>query len=144
MTVSFAGASTLGERGAGPGNYPVWSVEGVVVVKKIPGGNKNVIQVIGIKRPRLALTVKCTAAQLAALRAKIGVTGTLVFHFETTTATLESVENAAEQGAGHEVYFATLNLIRSDASFGSTPSTARITESSDTRVTESGDIRIVE
>src|SRR5262245_29809163 len=119
MTVTFDGATTLGERGRGPtGPYPVWSVTGTVVVTKIPGGSKNVVQVLGMKLPRLALTVKCTAAQLATLRGKIGETGTLVFSFETTTATLESVSDAQEIGAGHNIYFATLNLIRSSASFG--------------------------
>lgn len=146
MTCSFDGTSTLGERGAGPGRYPVWTITGNVVIKKIPGGNKVVIQIIGRKLPRLALTVKVTAAQVAALRTKAEnfTSGTLVFGFETTTATLISVSAAEEQGAGHDVYFATLQLIRSSSSFGTVPATARITEAGDVRVTEAGDIRIIE
>lgn len=121
MTCSFDGVTTLGERGAGPGQYPVWTLTGNVVLKKIPGGDKTVIQIVGKKLPRLALTVKVTAAQFAALRTKAEsfTTGTLVFGFETTTATLIAVSPAEEQGAGHDVYFTTLSLIRSSGDFGS-------------------------
>jgi hypothetical protein len=148
MTCSFDGTSTLGERGRGPGGpYPVWAITGNVVIKKIPGGDKTVVQIIGQKLPRLALIVKVTAAQLAALRTKAeaGTTGTLVFSFETATATLINVTDIQEQGAGHDVYFATLHLIRSSPYFAiASASTTRITESGDVRLTEDGQIRIVE
>jgi hypothetical protein len=143
MSGSFDGTNFIGERGAGASAFPVWGKAGSIVIKRVPLGNKNVIQKIAVGLPRLALVVKVTAAQLAALRGKIGVEGTLVFGYESATARLESITGAAEQSAGHDVYFATLNLIRL-ASVGSTPSTARVIESGDTRVTESGDIRIVE
>lgn len=146
MTCSFDGTGTLGERGSGPGRYPVWTLTGNVVIKKIPGGDKTVIQIVGKKLPRLALTVKVTAAQFASLRAKAEnfTTGTLVFGFETTTATLIAVSAAEEQGAGHDVYFTTLSLIRSSGNFGTVPSTARLTEAGNVRLTEAGAIRIIE
>jgi hypothetical protein len=138
---SFDGAG-FSERGAPP-QFQVWSKGGTVAIKKIPGGSNNVIQKIGVDLPRLALVVKATSAQLTALYGKVGVSGSLVFGYETATATLESIDSVAEQGAGKDVYFATLNLIRSSAvSF--TPSTAFLTEAGDTFLTEGGDTFIQE
>jgi len=140
MSASFDGVS-FGERGNGATSFPVWSVEGTVIVKKIPGGDKNVIQVIGNKLPRLAFIAKCTAAQLASLRTKAEAltTGTLDFSFETCTATLVSVTDAQEVGAGHDVYFATLNFIRSSARF-TIPDSAWETEAGSVWETEAGGV----
>jgi hypothetical protein len=133
------------ERGQGSGQgIPVWSTGGVVVIKHIPGSSKNVIQKLGTTRPRIAMPVRVTAAQLTSLFAALGTSASLVFHFETTTATLESITNVEEYFHGLEAYSATLNLIRSSGDFGTTPSGARITEAGDTRITESSDTRIIE
>lgn len=141
MAASFDG-SGFGELASG-GTFAVWSKAGAIVIKHIPGSNKNVIQKIGVGLPRLALPIKATSAQLTALYAKVGDTGTLVFGYESASTWLESITGVAEQGAGKNVYTATLNLIRL-ASVSSTPFAARITESGDVRVTEASDIRIVE
>lgn len=142
MAGSFSGI-TFRERGRGSGQgFPVWSKAGVVVLKKIPGSGDTVIQAIGTQLPRLGLIVRVTAAQLTSLYAVVGTSATLVFHFETTTARLESIDTPVQMAA-NDVFEATLNLIRSSASI-STPATARLTESGDTRVTESGDPRITE
>ena len=140
---SFDGVS-FGERGAGPtGPYPMWTKVGVIAIKKIPTSDKVVIQKIAIARPRLAFVARVTGAQLAALKAKRGVTGSFSFSLETTTATLESVENVQEIGAWHDIYFCTLNFIRSSSDF-SAPANRRLTEAGSERMTEDGRTRIVE
>jgi hypothetical protein len=141
MTASFDSAA-FGEL-ASSGTFAVWSKAGTTQIKHIPGGDKNVIQKISVGLPRLALPIKATASQLTALYAKRGVTGTLVFGYESATAVLESITNVAEQAAGKNVYTATLNLIRT-ASVSSAPSTALITEASEYFITEAGEYFIQE
>jgi hypothetical protein len=140
---SFDGAA-FAERGQSGATFPIWSAPGIAITKKIPGGANSTIQVIGIGAQRLGLVVKVTAAQLAALYAKRGVTGSLVFGWETCTAYLESIENVEEQLAGKDVYFATLNLIRQGSGGAGPVSTSLITETNDPIQDESGGDIVVE
>lgn len=113
---SFSGI-TIQERGAGGGRgFPVWSKSGVIVVKKIPGGDDTVIQIIGSALPRLAMPVKLTGSALASLQAAVGTTASLVFHFETASATLESVSDV-RQFRTFDIWFCTLNFIRASTVF---------------------------
>ena len=139
---SFAGI-TFGERGGGNGQgFPVWSQVGTVVIKHIPGSDDNVIQVIGGALPRMAMPVKVTGAALAALQAAIGAEDTLIFHFETTTALLESVTDV-QQFRTSDVYFATLSFYRSSTTF-TTPATSILLEDGTPILLEDGTFLLLE
>ncbi len=112
---SFSGV-TFKERGSGSGQgFPVWSMAGNIALKKVAGSATTVIQITGVKLPRLSLPVRVTAAQLTDLRAAVGTSDTIIFHFETTTAILESITDVEEFYHGLDKYTATLNLIRSSS-----------------------------
>ena len=133
---SFDGV-TIAERGAGAANFPIWQKRGLAVIKKIPGGDVNVIQTIGVDLPRLAMPARVTAAQLTALYGKVGVSGSLVFSYETTTALLESIEGE-EISAGKDTYMVTLTFVRSGGAIGA-PANALVTNLGESLVTGAGD-----
>jgi hypothetical protein len=133
-----AGFDELGQDSV----YNIWSKSGIAITKKIPGGDKNVIQKIGVDLPRLAMPIKATASQITALYGKVGGSGTLVFSYETCTARLESMEQPQSIGIGNNLYTSQLNLIRL-VSVG-TPTTGFITEVGETFITEGGDTLIEE
>lgn len=139
---SFDGVTIKGERGNDGTSFPTWNKPGVSVVKKIPGGDVNVIQIIGTGPARLGLAVKVTFAQLTSLYGKLGVTGSLVFSYETATAKLESIDTPVQIGTNDE-YFTTLNFIRSSG-VSTTPATAFLTEAGDILATEGGDAFVTE
>lgn len=134
---------TFQERGSGT-TFPIWGKAGIAIIKKIPGGNLNIIQKIGLDMPRLALVVRVTAAQLASLRGVVGDTASLVFGYETTTAQLESITDAQEVSAGRDTYFVTLNLLRTTGTISGGGLTSILAESGDTLTTEAGDTILVE
>lgn len=139
---SFSGITIL-ERGGGNGqSFPTWSKSGVIAIKHIPGSDNNVIQVIGTALPRVGIPVKLSGAQLSSLRAAIGSSGTLAFYFETTTATLESVTDV-QQFRTFDIYFATLNFIRSSPVF-TTPTTSILLEDSTPILLEDGTFLLLE
>ena len=133
---SFDGV-TIGERGSGGQSFPIWQKRGLAVVKHIPGGDVNVIQVIGFDLPRMSMPARVTAAQLTALYGKVGVSGSLVFSYETTTALLESIEGE-EISAGKDTYMVTLTFVRSGGAIGA-PSNALVTDLGETLITGGGD-----
>lgn len=142
MTTASFGAISFKERGV---PYPLWSKGGIVVIKHIAGSDKNVIQKLGLTRPRLAMSARVTASALTSLYAALGTSATLTFSFEAVSATLESIDPPEEFYHGLDFYTVTLHFIRSSGDFSSgSGAGARVTESGDTRVTESGDTRIVE
>jgi hypothetical protein len=106
---SFNGA-TFGERGTGS-EFPIWDAKEILVVKERPN-EAPVLQSQGEDVQRLALVVKATGVQLSALYDQVLESGSLVYGWETHNAFLESISDVSEQLAGHDVYFATLNLIR--------------------------------
>jgi hypothetical protein len=142
MAHSFDG-STYDPLSDGSSIYPVWSKAGIAVVKKIPGGSKNVIQKIGVGLPRMALPIKGTRAQMDALLGKVGDSGTLIFPYETCVARLESMEPPTSIGIGNDLYTSVLNLIRT-ASVSTVSSTAFITEGGDAFITEASETLIQE
>lgn len=89
----------------------VWSKTGGFVIKKIPGGG-NVIQVIGLSFPRMSMPVIGTAAQMGSLKAKVGSSGTLIFHYETTTARLISMDAPVSIGIDNDLYTSALTFLR--------------------------------
>jgi len=110
---SFSGI-TIKEKGRGGGQgFPVWSVGGTVAIKKVPGGSSNTIHTTSIKPPTLAMPVRVTGAQLTSLYGVVGTSATLVFHYESTTARLESIDNVEEYFHNQDAYYATLNFTRS-------------------------------
>jgi hypothetical protein len=116
MSASFASV-VFKEIGQGGGQgYPVWAKAGNVVLKKIPGSGDTVIQVIGTKLPTAAIPARMTAAQLTSMYGVVGTSGTLVFHFESTTARLESIDQVEEFFHGADRYTAVLHFIRSSSS----------------------------
>lgn len=134
---SFDGA-TFKERGRNAQTWPLWGKAGIAVIKKIPGGPKNVIQKLTIDMPRLDLVVRVTAAELAALYGKVGVEGSLVFSYETCTARLERMDGE-EVGAGNDRYFVTLHLLRSSGAIAGTPATALLSDSGAYLLSDGGD-----
>lgn len=85
--------------------------QAAVSVEHIPGGNVNYIDTGGLEAP----TFKCRArldtfAVLTALRALLGVTGTLTYSEAVYTAVLRSVARTRAMGRG-DVQFATLDFV---------------------------------
>lgn len=115
-------SASFDELSDGSSQYAGWSKPGLTVVKKIPGGSKNVIQKIGVGMPKLALAIKGTKAQMTALLAKVGDEGSLTFNFETTTARLESMEPPTSIGIDNDLYTSTLNFLRSSGGITALPS----------------------
>src|SRR5919202_653785 len=103
------------------GRFAVWSKAATIVVKKVPGGDLNVIQVIGQALPRLTMPIACSASELTALYGKRGNEATLVFSYESTTARLESIAPPALAAVGSDLYFTSLSFIRSSGAITSAP-----------------------
>jgi hypothetical protein len=103
---------TFGEYGEGAGGpYGAWPA-GAGAVEKDRPADTSIVQLIGADVPRFNLVVRVTKAELQALYDDVLETGSLVFGYETTDALLCAIPEAAEQGAGQDVYLATLDVIR--------------------------------
>ena len=101
--------ATFKERGSPP-TFPTWGRKAEASTTHIPGGNKNVIQSSGLSADRLSLGIRCSAAELVALYAKVDTTGTLVMAWGNRSAYLEEIDGPAEVLASGK-YFVTLKLI---------------------------------
>jgi len=111
MSASFA-SHDFKERGSTGNDNPGWNSKFVLVEKIIPGGSP-VIQKIGAQAQRLAMPIRCTAAQLATLYGdNDGDTHTLVWSGGSDTAILESIDTPTEVRPGQDYYFAMLNFIK--------------------------------
>lgn len=106
---SFSG-HTFKEFGQG-GVYAAPPADGGAVDKDLPT-NVSITQAIGAGAPRFNLVVRVSKAELIALYDAVLDDGSLVYGYETVNALLCGVTDAAEQGAGHDVYLATLDVIR--------------------------------
>lgn len=137
MTTSFAGAA-FRQLSDGQGRYAVWAKTGGFIIKKIPGGDKNVIQKFAPAFPRMTMPITGTAAQMVALQGKVGDSGSLIFHFETATARLLLMSEPVSIGIGNDLYFSSLTFIRSSTYF-TIPSTAWLTQTGETWLTQSGE-----
>lgn len=142
MAHSFDGA-TLKQLSDGSGRYAVWSKTGGFVIKKIPGGDKNVIQKFSAAFPRMTMPITGTAAQMVALQGKVGEEGTLVFHFETCTARLLSMEPPVSIGIDNDLYFSALTFLRTSPYF-TVPLDAILLQTGRMLLTETGDYFILE
>lgn len=105
---SFRG-KTFKEGGGGATAFNVWQRKSKNAVLEIPGKDGDVIQSFGRKSDTLSLLVTVTASQLADLYGQVDRSGSLVYHYDTRTAYLESID-------GHEIltadlYVVTLNLL---------------------------------
>lgn len=107
---SFRGHSWK-EGGEGASRFPVWERKARTAILDLPGADNDVVQTFGRKSRTLAMLVTVTAAELAALDGDVGRTGTLVFHYETCSAYLDSITGPHEILA-MDKYTVTLNLIR--------------------------------
>jgi len=88
MASTFDGAS-FEERGSGNGTFfPAHGGKCNYTILKIPGGSKTVIQVGTYAPVEVTIPIQMTAAQLATMRGKANVRGSLVYNFGTYTATL--------------------------------------------------------
>jgi hypothetical protein len=103
-------SNSFEERGQGGQTFDVWGRSADVSVTHIPGGNTTVIQSAGLNADRLNLRIKCTKAQLDALRNVVGTSGSLVIAYGTRNAFLEAIADVQEIYV-HEEYFATLAFI---------------------------------
>lgn len=106
---SFRGHS-FEEGGEGAKSFAVWSRKAKSAVLEVPGANNDIVQRFGRKSDTLSLLGTCTKAQLDALYGDVGESGSLIYHYGTATAYLDSID-------GHEVidadlYVATMNFIR--------------------------------
>lgn len=92
--------------------YAIWQKEGVFTTKKIPGSADNVIQKIALGVPRLDMPIKGTASQITALYGKVGDSGTLAFTYESTNATLESMDSPLSIGIDNNLYTSVLHFLK--------------------------------
>lgn len=107
---SFKGV-TFEERGGLGRDYPQHGAAAEISVRKIPGGDRVLIQVAGRGVSTLQLPIRCTSAQLASLRGQVGVQGSLSYSGGSPTAVLQTVDSAVEVKAGADVFFVNLTFL---------------------------------
>lgn len=109
---SYAG-DNFEERGSAGYDSPGFDKKHITVTKIIPGGSP-VVQSIGADVSRLAMPIRCSAAELAALKGDVdGSAHTLVWSGGSDSALLESVGTPTEVKPGEDYYFAVLSFIKS-------------------------------
>ena len=110
MSASFRGHS-FAEGGLGATTFPAWSRKARLAVLDLPGATADVVQRLGRKSDTLSITATMTAAQLDALMADVDVSGTLIYHYGSYTAVLESISDA--RGIlDADLYVASLTFVR--------------------------------
>lgn len=102
---------TFKEGAEGNLTYPVWTRKARSAILDLPGANEDIIQRFGRKSDTLALRVTCTKSELDALYGDVGLTGTLVYHYGSFSAYLDSIDGAHEVLVA-DLYPATLSFIR--------------------------------
>jgi len=107
------------------------------------GGTHTFVD-MGMAAGIFEITAGVEAAQLAALDAKRGASGSLVWSRGTQTATLLDIIHTPGQAGEHDAYTVTLRLFSDDLPSGVVAGTAFITEGGDTFITEGGDTFIQE
>jgi hypothetical protein len=104
-------SATFAVRGDNAMYFPAWASKAATTVYHYPGTDNNLIILGGLMLSELALPIRCTTTELAALYGKVGVSASLVFGYETHTALLTEITDPRQIGA-NAVYFATLHLLR--------------------------------
>lgn len=99
------------EGGEGAKTFPVWVRKAKLAVLEVPGANADVVQRFGRKSDTLSLLATATKAELDALAADVGLSGSLIYHYGTFTAVLESIDGPHEVLTADK-YVATLNFVR--------------------------------
>ena len=99
------------EGGEGHTEFPVWARKSKRAIIEIPGASGDIIQKFGRNSATLALLATCTKAQLDALDGDVGSSGSLVYHYGTYTAYLDSIDGPHEIMA-KDKYVVTLNFVR--------------------------------
>jgi hypothetical protein len=107
---SFGGVS-FEERGSIGRDYPQHGAQAAISVRKIPGGDRVLIQVAGRDAATLQMPITCSSAQLASLRGQVGNQSTLSYSGGSKSAVLQTVDGAVEVKAGADVYFVSLILV---------------------------------
>ena len=112
---TFDGAG-FSERGQGGGLFfPIHGIKINVAILKVPGGAKTYLQPLQVPPTPFDCPAQMTASQLAAMRGKVGVSGTLAYSFGSFTATLESVDGPVEVKRGQDYWQGTLKFQVTDA-----------------------------
>lgn len=106
---SFKG-HTFAEGAEGSTRFPVWERRARTAILEVPGANGDIVQTFGRASDRLALTATCTQAELDALYADVGSSGTLIYHYDSRTAYLESISGPHELLTA-DLYAVTLNFV---------------------------------
>lgn len=100
------------ERGSSGRDVPGFDAKYTTAVKIIPNGSP-VVQAIGADVQRLAMPIRCSASELAALYGDCdGSAHTLVWSGGSDSALLESVGSPTEVMPGYDYFFATLSFIK--------------------------------
>lgn len=99
------------EGGEGTNRFPVWARKSKRAIVEIPGSNADIIQKFGRNSATLALLATCTKSELDTLDSDIGSTGSLVYHYGTYSAYLDSIDGPHEVSVVDK-YVVTLNFIR--------------------------------
>jgi hypothetical protein len=102
---------TFEEGGMGNTTFPVWARKARSTVLDLPGANNDIIQRFGRKSDTLAMLVTMTKSELDALYGDVNSSGSLVYHYGTFTAYLDSISDPHEVLAG-DLYVCTLNFLR--------------------------------
>ena len=108
---TFSGISWE-ERGRGGGAFfPVHGVRLRYAILPAPGGPAVFLQLLGYDATPLDIPARVTAAQLAALRAKVSTSASLDYAGGVITATLANVSEPQEIKKTNDLYFVTLNFL---------------------------------
>lgn len=111
MSASLGGHAFF-ERGNAGYDAPGFDRKYVTVTKIIPNGSP-VVQSIGADVARLAMPIRCTAAQLSALYGDVdGDTHTLTWSGGSDSVLLESIATPTEVKPGVDMYNSVLSFIK--------------------------------
>ncbi len=113
MTTANFNSRFFHERGDTGKNHPQWGITRLFVLKKIPGGDLNVIQNIGNDVQRLAMPIQCTGTVLGQLIGDIGATAALHnWSGADTNAYLYDIDPPIEVKPGTDLYQTVLHFIK--------------------------------
>jgi hypothetical protein len=79
-------------------------------VLDLPGANEDIVQRFGRKSDTLSMLATVTASELLALSNDVNQSGSLVYHYGTFTAYLDSID--AHEILDADLYAVTLTFIR--------------------------------
>ncbi len=101
---------SFSEGGSGASTFPIWERKSKRGILEIPSANGDIIQKFGRSSDTIALLATCTQSELNTLYADVGSSGTLVYHYDTRTAYLDSISGPHEI-LTEDKYVVVLNFI---------------------------------